>query len=58
VQSLLFNEDNAYIPQGSQQSKDAQGETFTQSPMPIYGITIMSIDEGLGACGISIYERM
>jgi hypothetical protein len=56
VQNLMSHEDNAYIPQGLQHSKDAQGEAFTQSPMPIYGMTIMSIDEGLRACGISIYE--
>ncbi len=52
----LSNEDNAYSPQALQHSKDAQGEAFTQSPMPIYGMIIMSIDEGLGACGIPIYE--
>jgi hypothetical protein len=56
VQNLMSNEDNAYISQGLQHSKDAQGEAFTQSPMPIYGMIIMSIDEGLGVCGISIYE--
>jgi hypothetical protein len=56
VQNLMSNEDNAYIHQGLQQSEDAQGEAFTQSPMPIYGMTIMPINQGLGACGISIYK--